>query len=65
MLVVFLIMHNMYNTVIIVGYEMTVYTTTEGEGNIILCAVVTSPSGGAPTEFTIQAKTRDGTASRA
>jgi len=47
---------------ITVGYERTVYTTTEGQGMVELCAVVTSHPGGAPRAFTISATTRDGTA---
>ena len=50
---------------ITVGYEMTVYTTTEGQGMVELCAVVTSHPGGAPRAFTISATTRDGTAGSA
>jgi len=43
---------------------MTVYTTTEGMGNVTLCAVITMPAtGGAPRAFTIAATTSDGTAS--
>ena len=44
------------------GYEMTVYTTTEGQGMVELCAVVTSHPGGSPRDFIIIANTRDGTA---
>ena len=38
------------------------YTTTEGQEMVELCAVVTSHPGGAPRAFTISATTRDGTA---
>ena len=48
---------------ITVGYEFTVYTTTEGIGFVRLCAVVTSHPGGAPRPFIIAATTQDGTAS--
>ena len=48
---------------ITVGYERTVYTTTEGDGSVTLCAIVTEPAtGGAPRPFTIAATTSDGTA---
>ena len=50
---------------ITVGYERTVYTTTEGQGMVELCAVVISHPGGAPGAFTISATTRDGTAGSA
>ena len=41
---------------------MTVYTTTETQASVTLCAIVTSHPGGAPRTFTISATTRDGTA---
>ena len=46
---------------ITVSYEGTVYTTTEGQGQVELCAVVTSHPGGAPRAFAISSTTRDGT----
>ena len=45
-----------------VGYERTVYTTTEGQGMVELCAVV---PGGAPRIFTISITTQNGTAGSA
>jgi len=47
---------------ITVAYEQTVYTTTETQGTVELCAFVISHSGGAPEAFNITATTRDGTA---
>ena len=38
------------------------YTTTETQGTVKLCAFVVSHSGGAPEAFNITATTRDGTA---
>ena len=46
----------------VIGYEMTVYNTTEGSGTVELCAVVFSPPGGAPRDIVISATTRDGSA---
>ena len=46
-----------------VGYEFTVYTTSEGERFIQLCAVVTSHVAGSPRPFTIASTTEDGVAS--
>ena len=47
------------------GYERTVYTTTEGEGSVELCVVVTSPAtGGAPRSFVVAAATVDDTAGK-
>ena len=46
------------------GYEMTVYTTTEGQGMVELCAIVTSHPGGSPRDFVIAANTQDGTAGK-
>ena len=46
-----------------VGYERTVYTTTEGEGVVLLCAIIYSPdSGVAPRPFTVRYTTADDTA---
>ena len=44
-----------------VGYEFSVYTTTEGIGVVTLCAVTNFP-GGSPRPFTINATTEDGSA---
>ena len=43
-----------------VGYEFSVYTTTEGTGVVTLCAVVMNFPGGSPRPFTINAATEDG-----
>ena len=48
---------------IIVGHERTVYTTSEGDGQVELCVVVFEPNGGAPREFTLTITTENGTAS--
>ena len=48
---------------ITVGYEFTEYTTSEGDGYIKLCGVVTSHHDGAPKPFIIAATTEDGVAS--
>ena len=45
-----------------VGYEFTVYTATEGEGFVTLCAVIMNFPDGAPRPITINATTVDGTA---
>jgi hypothetical protein len=42
-----------------VGYDFSVYTTTEGTGVVTLCAVV---PGGSPRPFTINDTTEDGSA---
>ena len=45
------------------GYSHSVYTTTEGEGMVELCATISTPSNGiAPRPFVISASTSDGTA---
>ena len=43
-----------------VGYEFSVYTTTEGTGVVTLCAVVMNFPGGSPRPFTINATAEDG-----
>ena len=49
---------------ITVGYEFTVYTTSEGEGMVELSVVIFDPpSGGAPRPFTLSINTENGTAS--
>ena len=47
-----------------VGYEFTVYTTTEGEGFVTLCVVVMNLDEGSPRPFVISATTDDGVASK-
>ena len=55
-------MTNLLSDEIEVGYEFSVYTTTEGTGVVTLCAVVMNPPGGSPRPFTINATTEDGSA---
>ena len=48
---------------ITVGYEFTMYTTSEGEGSVELCAVIYEPiTGVAPRDFVISSTTSSGTA---
>ena len=47
-----------------VGYEFTVYTTTEGEGFVTLCAVVMNSDEGSPRPFVVSATTDDEEASK-
>ena len=48
---------------ITVGYEYTVYTTSEDQGTVELCAIIYDPpSGLAPRDFVILSTIRDGTA---
>ena len=47
-----------------VGYEFTVYTTTEREGYVTLCAIVMNFSDGSPRPFVVSATTDDGIASK-
>ena len=48
-----------------VGYEETVYTTTEGQRQIQLCAVIYDPAaGGTPRPFFLFASTTDDTAGK-
>ena len=47
-----------------VGYEFTVYTTTEREGYVTLCAVVMNFPDGSPRPFVVSATTDDGMASK-
>ena len=50
---------------ITIGYELMVYPTTESNGFVEICAVITQPSDGiAPREFVVSSRTRDGTASK-
>ena len=50
---------------ITIGYELMVYPTTESNGFVEICAVITQPSDGiAPRDFVVSSKTRDGTASK-
>ena len=45
------------------GYEFTSYTTTEGEGVVEICAVITDPeTGGATRQFSLVSSTGNGTA---
>ena len=45
-----------------IGIQHATYTTTEETGFVDICAVVTSPSGGAPFEVEVYLTTEDGTA---
>ena len=45
-----------------VGIEHATYATTEETGSVDICALVTSPSGGAPFEVEVYLTTEDGTA---
>ena len=45
------------------GYEFSVYTTSESRGFVELCAVVSSHPNGTPRAFVISATTADGSAS--
>ena len=50
---------------ITVGYESTSYTTSEGKGNVEICAIIYQPTtGGTPRSFVVSASTADGTASK-
>ena len=50
---------------ITVGYEFTSYTTSEGEGSVEICAIISQPpTGGALRAFVVSASTADGTASK-
>ena len=47
------------------GLEMTVYSVSEADGNVEVCAVVRSPNIDCPIEFSfaVNLTTKDGTAS--
>ena len=48
---------------ITVGYELTLYTMTEGQGQVQLCAVIFEPdTGRAPRPFELSFTTEDGSA---
>ena len=48
-----------------VGYEFTIYSTSETEGEVQLCAQIYNPNmGGALRPFVISSTTRDGSASK-
>ena len=56
-------LYSWYAGNIIVGYEKTIYTTSEVAGIVELCVIVYSPpSGEAPQMFTLSATTMDNTA---
>lgn len=44
---------------IIIGHELTVYTTTEAMGHIELCAVISEPDSSTPQPFTLNITTKD------
>ena len=50
----------MYDTgPITVGYEFTVYSTSESAGVVEICAIIYEPStGGAPRDFVVSSTTR-------
>ena len=56
----------MYDTgPITVGYEFTVYSTSESAGVVEICAIIYEPSTGeAPRRFVVSSATRDGSASK-
>ena len=48
---------------ITVGYELILYTTTEGQGQVELCAVIFEPdTGGTPLPFELSFATEDSSA---
>ena len=48
---------------ITVGYEFTIYTTSEGQGLVELSVVIFDPpTGGAPRQFALSVDTQDGSA---
>ena len=48
----------------IVGFEDTIYTVVEGEGDVDICVIVYQPGGEIPVEFSFEVgvMTSDGTA---
>ena len=56
------IIMNFFSDEILVGYEYTASTTTEGERVVTLCAVVINFLDGSPSPFAVSATTEDGTA---
>ena len=56
----------MYDTgPITVGYQFTVYSTSESVGMVEICAIIYEPpTGGALRDFVISSTTRDGSASK-
>ena len=56
----------MYDTgPITVGYEFTVYSTSESAGVVEICAIIYEPpTGGALRDFVVSSTTRDGSASK-
>ena len=52
-----------YSVLIQVGYDPTVYVTSESEGYVVLNVRIFEPtSGGAPRPFTLSVSTQEGTA---
>ena len=47
-----------------VGYELTAYTTTEGDGFVTLCTIIMNSDEGSPRPFVISSTTEDGVASK-
>ena len=54
--------HNFHPGNVVIGYEMSAYNTTEEQGIVELCVVVTNPQAGAPDVITVSASTRGNTA---
>ena len=47
------------------GYEYTLYNASEGQGSLMICAIIYEPdTGGAPRDFTLSSTTFNGTASK-
>ena len=48
-----------------VGYNQTFYSTTEGNGSVIVCVVIFEPqAGGSPRPFTLSYNTENYTAGK-
>ena len=47
-----------------VGYEFTVYTTTEGIGVVTICAIIMNSAEGSPRPFAISSTTEGGVAGK-
>ena len=57
------LLYILFSVLVRVGYDPTVYTTSEGEGMVELNIFVFShPVTGAPRPFTLSVNTQDGTA---
>ena len=47
-----------------VGYEFIIYTTTEGDGFVTICAIIMISDEGSPRPFVISSTTEDGVAGK-